>query len=319
MKENPGRQFILVGFSIGNKVYGCLGASFSSTVHTNPIFASFSIRSASRWPRISPAWRWSASASCFRTSTPALNRAFIDDVFPALERQMNNIDEFCPFNRSVSSKDMLRLLVPTLFAVGSGSAYCPIAMIERVRAAGVDRGLSSCRSLRRLYITLLAQLRVDMRCRNKLVVVRDGDSFLRIPLSKRRRVKLTQRMSDQLVINEIVNFVNDVLTASTQRGVAAAVAPAAAVGATAAAAVTATAKASPAVLPSAVTPQSAASAPTTPAVPAAIQPSHFSPAPTAPPAALQPSSAPTEPPAALQPPSSASSPAESASRKFKRS
>jgi hypothetical protein len=52
-----------------------------------------------------------------------------------------------------------------------------------------------------------------MRCRNKLVIVRDGDNLLRIPLSKRRRVKLTQRMSDQLVVNEIFNFIDDLLRA----------------------------------------------------------------------------------------------------------
>lgn len=50
-----------------------------------------------------------------------------------------------------------------------------------------------------------------MRCRNKLVIVRDGDNLLRIPLSKRRRVKLTQRMSDQLVVNEVFNFVDDLI------------------------------------------------------------------------------------------------------------
>jgi hypothetical protein len=44
-----------------------------------------------------------------------------------------------------------------------------------------------------------------------LVIVRDADEALRIPLSKRLKVKLTQPMSDQLVLVEIVGFVKAAL------------------------------------------------------------------------------------------------------------
>ena len=37
-----------------------------------------------------------------------------------------------------------------------------------------------------------------MIARNKLVIIRDADENLRIPLSKRLKVKLTQTMSDQV-------------------------------------------------------------------------------------------------------------------------
>ncbi len=42
------------------------------------------------------------------------------------------------------------------------------------------------------------QVRLQMIARNKLVIVRDADETLRIPLSKRLKVKLTQQMSDQV-------------------------------------------------------------------------------------------------------------------------
>lgn len=51
-----------------------------------------------------------------------------------------------------------------------------------------------------------------MAARNKLVIVRDADHTLRIPLSKRMKVKLTQAMSDQLVLREMGTFVLDSLT-----------------------------------------------------------------------------------------------------------
>ena len=50
-----------------------------------------------------------------------------------------------------------------------------------------------------------------MQARNKLVIVRDADEALRIPLSKRLKVKLTQSMSDQLVLAEISGFVKAAL------------------------------------------------------------------------------------------------------------
>ena len=64
-----------------------------------------------------------------------------------------------------------------------------------------------------------------MTARNKLVIVRDADENLQIPLSKKMKVHLTQQMSDQawlsrstsiihtsqLVFNEIATFAADVL------------------------------------------------------------------------------------------------------------
>ncbi len=56
-----------------------------------------------------------------------------------------------------------------------------------------------------------------MQARNKLVIVRDGDELLRIPLSKRVLVKLTQKASNTLVMNEIAAFVGTFLNVRTAR------------------------------------------------------------------------------------------------------
>jgi hypothetical protein len=45
----------------------------------------------------------------------------------------------------------------------------------------------------------MRQVRLQMIARNKLVIVRDADETLRLPLSKRLKVKLTQQMSDQVI------------------------------------------------------------------------------------------------------------------------
>ena len=44
------------------------------------------------------------------------------------------------------------------------------------------------------------QMRLQMTARNKLVIVRDADENLQIPLSKKMKVHLTQQMSDQVMI-----------------------------------------------------------------------------------------------------------------------
>merc|ERR1711988_1554190 len=65
----------------------------------------------------------------------------------------------------------------------------------------------------------MEQLRHQMRARNKLVIVRDADESLRIPLSKRLKVKLTQPMSDQLVVHQIGDFIKDALDRQRQKSV----------------------------------------------------------------------------------------------------
>ena len=45
-----------------------------------------------------------------------------------------------------------------------------------------------------------------MIARNKLVIIRDADENLRIPLSKRLKVKLTQTMSDQVIIRWFIDM-----------------------------------------------------------------------------------------------------------------
>mmetsp|Transcript_34559 Transcript_34559/g.104217 ORF Transcript_34559/g.104217 Transcript_34559/m.104217 type:complete len:551 (+) Transcript_34559:26-1678(+) len=86
---------------------------------------------------------------------------------------------------AVDMRDLLQLKPPTLFAIGSQSWLSPVAKME--------------------------QIRLQMIPRNKLVIVCEADENLRIPLSKRLKVKMTQAMSDQLVLNEIGNFVHDTL------------------------------------------------------------------------------------------------------------
>lgn len=86
---------------------------------------------------------------------------------------------------AVDMRDLLQLKPPTLFAIGSQSWLSPVPKME--------------------------QIRLQMIARNKLVIVREADENLRIPLSKRLKVKMTQVMSDQLVLNEIGTFVQDTL------------------------------------------------------------------------------------------------------------
>lgn len=86
---------------------------------------------------------------------------------------------------AVDMRDLLQLKPPTLFAIGSQSWLSPVPKME--------------------------QIRLQMIARNKLVIVREADENLRIPLSKRLKVKMTQAMSDQLVLNEIGLFVQDTL------------------------------------------------------------------------------------------------------------
>lgn len=86
---------------------------------------------------------------------------------------------------TVDARHLFLLRPPTLFAIGSQSRLCPVSIMEQVR--------------------------LKMQARNKLVIVRDADEALRIPLSKRLKVKLTQSMSDQLVLAEITGFVKAAL------------------------------------------------------------------------------------------------------------
>lgn len=86
---------------------------------------------------------------------------------------------------AVDTRDLFQLRPPTIFAIGSQSRLCPVSLMEQVR--------------------------LQMIARNKLVIIRDADENLRIPLSKRLKVKLTQTMSDQLVMHEIGTFINDSL------------------------------------------------------------------------------------------------------------
>jgi hypothetical protein len=63
---------------------------------------------------------------------------------------------------AVDSRDLLQLRPPTLFAIGSQSRHCPVSLMEQVR--------------------------LQMMARNKLVIVRDADETLRIPLRNRLKV-----------------------------------------------------------------------------------------------------------------------------------
>eukprot|EP00039_Didymoeca_costata_P010581 m.142724 g.142724 ORF g.142724 m.142724 type:complete len:620 (-) comp14886_c0_seq2:129-1988(-) len=91
---------------------------------------------------------------------------------------------------AVDTRDLFQLRSPTLFAIGSQSRLCPVPLMEQVR--------------------------LKMLARNKLVIVRDADEALRIPLSKRLKVKLTQTMSDDLVLVHIAGFIKDALTHTTK-------------------------------------------------------------------------------------------------------
>lgn len=57
-----------------------------------------------------------------------------------------------------------------------------------------------------------------MAAKNKLVIVRDGDEILRIPLSKRIQVKLTQQMFNQLVLQELCAFVLEIVDKGEESG-----------------------------------------------------------------------------------------------------
>lgn len=87
---------------------------------------------------------------------------------------------------AVDTRDLFQLRPPTLFAIGSQSRLCPVPLMEKVR--------------------------LQMIARNKLVIVRDGDEMLRIPLSNRLKVTLTQPLSNALVIEQIGSFIHDTLT-----------------------------------------------------------------------------------------------------------
>eukprot|EP00051_Salpingoeca_urceolata_P020796 m.317140 g.317140 ORF g.317140 m.317140 type:complete len:588 (-) comp19684_c1_seq8:140-1903(-) len=93
---------------------------------------------------------------------------------------------------SLSSKELLAVRVPTLFAIGSNARLCPVQAMETTRA--------------------------QMLTRTKTVVVRDGDDALCIPHASRRKVCLTQAMSDQLVLDEIGDFLAGVLVAHGSSG-----------------------------------------------------------------------------------------------------
>ena len=67
---------------------------------------------------------------------------------------------------AVTTENLLKLRPPTLFAIGSQSRLSTVSEMEKVR--------------------------LEMQARNKLVIVRNADEALRIPLSKRMKVKLTQ-------------------------------------------------------------------------------------------------------------------------------
>eukprot|EP00052_Salpingoeca_macrocollata_P027608 m.262614 g.262614 ORF g.262614 m.262614 type:complete len:502 (-) comp22762_c9_seq1:175-1680(-) len=55
------------------------------------------------------------------------------------------------------------------------------------------------------------QLRLKLNTRNKLVLVKDGDDLLRVPMARRLKSKMTQPMADQMVLNEVVTFVEEII------------------------------------------------------------------------------------------------------------
>lgn len=151
----------------------------------------------------------------------------------------------------VSPRELVQLKIPTLFAVGQRSRACPVSLMEEVRFSETRRPTSLlawrlqhcsyallvplccvCAFVRvRVRLTLrcfgnsrwlmislanitcywTTQVRHKMIAKNKLVIVRDGDEILRIPMSKRIQVKLTQQMFNQLVLQELCAFILEIV------------------------------------------------------------------------------------------------------------
>ena len=101
--------------------------------------------------------------------------------------------EFVATNRPARSHPAARLCRRICF---SCSRLCCLLL---ARSHGCAQSLSWSRCARLASQGRhVVQMRLQMTARNKLVIVRDADENLQIPLSKKMKVHLTQQMSDQV-------------------------------------------------------------------------------------------------------------------------